>query len=144
LPAALHRRQGAVLPNVREVLEDLESRDDVRSILLTGNTRAGAHAKLRHYGLDRFFPDGVGAFCEGPEPRAEIARRARALAEGAKRLYVIGDSPADVACGKAIDARTIAVASGTHSAGELAAAEPWLIVEQIPEPEAFRRLLGIG
>src|SRR5207249_675149 len=38
LPASLHRRRGQVLPNVLEVLEDLHGRDDVRSLLLTGNT----------------------------------------------------------------------------------------------------------
>jgi phosphoglycolate phosphatase len=143
LPAALHRRRGEVLPNVREVLEDLEGRADVRSLLLTGNTRAGARAKLAHYDLEAFFPEGAGAFCVGPGPRVEIARRARALANGADRLYVIGDSPADVACGNAIGARTIGVASGAHTAGELAAGDPWRVLERIPEPLAFRRLIGL-
>jgi phosphoglycolate phosphatase len=143
LPASLHLRRGRVLPNVREVLEDLEGRTDVRSFLLTGNTAAGARAKLSHYGLDRFFPDGAGAFCVGAEPRVDIARRARALVDGTDMLYVIGDSPADVACGKAIGARTIAVASGTHTEAELAAEEPWAVVEGIPPPEEFRTLVGL-
>ncbi len=64
LPAALHRRRGHVLPGVREVLDDLAGRDDVRSLLLTGNTPAGARAKLSHYDLDGYFPNG--AFCLGP------------------------------------------------------------------------------
>ena len=74
----------------------------------------------------------------------DIARRALPLAEGADAMYVIGDTPADVECGKAIGARTIAVASGWHSADELAATEPWLVLERIPEPDAFRELVGIG
>jgi phosphoglycolate phosphatase-like HAD superfamily hydrolase len=143
LPASLHRRQGRVLPNVREVLEDLEGRDDVRSYLLTGNTPTGARAKLAHYDLARFFPDGGGAFCLGPGARVEIARRALPLAEHADAHYVIGDTPADIACGNAIGARTIAVASGSHSVDELAAHEPWALLEQIPEPAAFRRLVGV-
>ena len=56
---------------------------------------------------------------------------------------MIGDTPADVECGKAIGARTIAVASGWHSVDELTATEPWLVLERIPEPPEFRRLLGI-
>jgi phosphoglycolate phosphatase len=144
LPDSLPRRQGRVLDGIREVLEDLEGRDDVRSYLLTGNTPAGARAKLGHYDLDRFFQDGEGAFCIDHGSRVDIARRALPLAEGAEAMYVIGDTPADVECGKAIGARTIAVASGWHSAEELAATEPWLVLERIPEPDEFRQLLGIA
>lgn len=144
LPDSLPRRQGRVLDGIREVLEDLEGRDDVRSYLLTGNTPAGARAKLGHYDLDRFFPDGEGAFCVDHGSRVEIARRALPLAEGADAAYVIGDTPADVECGKAIGARTIAVASGWHSVEELTATEPWLVLERIPQPEMFRQLLGIA
>ena len=144
LPDSLPRRQGRVLDGIREVLEDLEGRDDVRSYLLTGNTPAGARAKLGHYDLDRFFPDGEGAFCIDHGSRVEIARRALPLADGADAAYVIGDTPADVECGKAIGARTIAVASGWHSVEELTATEPWLVLERIPEPETFRQLLGIA
>jgi phosphoglycolate phosphatase-like HAD superfamily hydrolase len=143
LPESLPRRKGRVLDGIRDVLEDLEDRDDVRSYLLTGNTPAGARAKLRHYELDRFFPEGEGAFCIDHGSRVEIARRALPLADGAEALYVIGDTPADVECGKAIGARTIAVASGWHSPEELAATEPWIVLERIPEPAEFRRLLGI-
>jgi phosphoglycolate phosphatase len=144
LPVSLQRRRGRVLENVREVLEDLEPREDVRSFLLTGNTAAGAAAKLAHYGLDRFFSDGAGAFCAGPGSRVDIARRALPLANGAEAIYVIGDSPHDVECGKAIGARTIALATGTHSAEELAACEPWVVLDRIPEPARFRELIGLA
>ena len=143
LPESLPRRKGRVLDGIREVLEDLEDHHDVRSYLLTGNTPAGARAKLRHYELDRFFLEGEGAFCIDHGSRVEIARRALPLAEGAEAVYVIGDTPADVECGKAIGARTIAVASGWHSPDELTATEPWIVLERIPEPAEFRRLLGI-
>jgi phosphoglycolate phosphatase len=143
LPESLPRREGRVLDGIRAVLEDLEDRDDVRSYLLTGNTPAGARAKLRHYELDRFFPEGEGAFCIDHGSRVEIAQRALPLADGTKAVYVIGDTPADVECGKAIGARTIAVASGWHSPDELTATEPCIVLERIPEPAEFRRLLGI-
>lgn len=143
LPENLPKRQGRVLEGIREVLEDLREREDVRSYLLTGNTASGAKAKLTHYGLDEFFPDGQGAFCIDHGSRSDIARRALPLAEGAEQIYVIGDTPADVECGKAIGARTIAVASGWHSPAELSATDPWAVLEQIPEPAAFRRLIGL-
>jgi phosphoglycolate phosphatase len=142
LGAYLDRRQGHVMPGVGEVLNDLDGRDDVVNLLLTGNIEAGAWAKLDHYGLAGFFPAG-GAFCTGPGKREEIAERASALADGADLVYVIGDTPHDVAAGKAIGARTIAVATGSYTAEELAEHEPWTVLGRIPEPAVFRELLGL-
>lgn len=138
----LDRRQGNAMPGVREVLEDLENEPRVASFLLTGNVEAGAQAKLAHYGLDRFFARG-GAFCVGRGDRIEVARAALPLAAGADELYVIGDTPADVECGKAIGARTIAVETGSYPLDELERAEPWAALEQLPEPAVFRALIGI-
>jgi phosphoglycolate phosphatase len=59
-------------------------------------------------------------------------------------VYVIGDTPADVRCGNEIGARVVAVASGSHSAHQLAAEQPFLVLEQIPPPDAFRSLLRLG
>jgi phosphoglycolate phosphatase-like HAD superfamily hydrolase len=143
LPEYLHRREGHVMPGVREVLEDLDADGAVRNLLLTGNIEAGAGAKLAHYGLAGFFREG-GAFCVGPGDRAEIARSALPLANGAGRVYVIGDTPADVECGKVIDARTVAVATGSYSLEQLEATEPWAAVEQLPEPADFRALLELA
>ena len=141
LPECLPRRNGHVMPGVREALDDLAGRDDVRSFLLTGNTPDGAHAKLAHYNLLGYFADG--AFCLGPGARTEIALRASALAPDAGERYVIGDTPQDVVAGKAIDARTIAVATGSYTAEQLAEHEPWTVLERIPEPERFRELIGL-
>ena len=81
LPESLPRKKGHVLPNVREILEVLDRRTDVRSYLLTGNTRGGARAKLTHYDLFKYFPDG--AFAEDASERAVIATRALDLARRA-------------------------------------------------------------
>jgi phosphoglycolate phosphatase len=145
LPAALALRQGRVLPNVREILERLAARPSIRSMLLTGNTRRGAAAKLAHYGLDRFF-DG-GAFSDSPCEREEIARSALERARAAGWLspgpaLVIGDTPHGVRCGQAAGARTIAVATGPYGADELARHEPWLVLPELPPPDEFLRLLG--
>src|SRR5476649_2067144 len=78
LPSTLPSKQGRVLPNVREILESLRGRADVRSYLLTGNTRGGARAKLTHYDLFHYFSDG--AFAEDQGSRSSIATRALELA----------------------------------------------------------------
>ena len=144
LPTSLPRKQGRVLPNVREILEHLEDRRDVRSYLLTGNTRAGARAKLTHYDLVQFFPDG--AFAEDTGDRSTIARRALDLArrDGTVALdgvFVIGDTPHDIACAAAIGARTIAVATGGYSLEELESHHPWRALAELPSAPEFVRLI---
>lgn len=148
LPECLSRRTGNVLPNVRAILERLRGRTDVYSALLTGNTRAGAAAKLRHYGLAEFFEGG--AFADGADDRPAIARGALAQAErilglvSPDRVYVIGDTPHDVACGKAIGARVIAVATGGYSLGQLTATDPWWLLPSLPEPDVFLSHVGLS
>jgi phosphoglycolate phosphatase-like HAD superfamily hydrolase len=146
LPSTLPLKQGSVLPHVREILELLRARADVRSYLLTGNTRAGARAKLTHYDLARYFPDG--AFAEDSGSRASIATRALELArrDGPVRadgVFVIGDTPHDIECAAAIDARTIAVATGGYTVEELAMHKPWRVFETLPPPPEFVQLLSL-
>jgi phosphoglycolate phosphatase-like HAD superfamily hydrolase len=144
LPATLPLKRGSVLPNVREILEHLEHRTDVRSYLLTGNTRGGAKAKLTHYHLASFFPDG--AFAEDTGERATIAARGLELARQAgpvadDSVFVIGDTPHDIHCANAIGARTIAVGTGGYSVDELRQHDPWRVFTELPPVDEFMRLL---
>ncbi len=147
LPGRLHARRGSVLSGVEAILEDLAGREEVVSLLLTGNTEAGARAKLGHYGLLGYFPGG--AFSEDGSDRATIAARARDLAAerlgsapAPERTWVIGDTPRDVECGQAIGVRTLAVASGGASLEELRASDPTVAIAALPAPEAFLELVG--
>jgi phosphoglycolate phosphatase-like HAD superfamily hydrolase len=150
LPDRLHRRAGRVLPGVRPILERLVETAGVVSILLTGNTEAGARAKLRHYGIDRYFERG--AFADGARDRAAIARRALEVAAeltggppAPGSTFVVGDTPHDIACAGAIGARAVAVASGSYSVEELARHAPWWLVAELPDPEVFlSRIEGRG
>jgi phosphoglycolate phosphatase len=145
LPTTLPQRKGRVLPNVREILDAVAARQGVRSYLLTGNTRGGARAKLTHYDLLRYFPDG--AFAEDMGDRPSIAARALELARRAgpledERLFVIGDTPHDIQAADSIGARTIAVATGGYSIPELEAHRPWRTFAELPDPTAFERLVA--
>jgi phosphoglycolate phosphatase-like HAD superfamily hydrolase len=147
LPDSLPLKRGTVLPNVREILEHLDSRVDVRSYLLTGNTRGGGRAKLTHYDLVQFFPDG--AFAEDAGDRSTIAARALELAKRAgpvedEAVFVIGDTPHDIHCANAIGARTIAVATGGYTMEELAAHRPWRVLAELPPPGEFTMLIERG
>jgi phosphoglycolate phosphatase-like HAD superfamily hydrolase len=146
LPDRLGLRQGGPLPGVVEILDALAGRSDVISLLLTGNTPAGARAKLEHYGLAGYFSGG--AFCIDGDDRAQIARRALSLAAeeagvsvDPQAIFVIGDTPHDIRCGKEIGARTVAVASGSYSLRQLGDHRPWLALERLPGPERFIELL---
>jgi len=144
LPSTLPLKQGRVLPNVREILEALRARTDIRSYLLTGNTRAGARAKLTHYDLLKYFPDG--GFAEDQGNRSTIAKRALELARRsgpvtADRIFVVGDTPHDIECAAPINARTIAVATGGFTVEELSAYHPWRVFAELPPPSEFLRLI---
>ena len=101
--------------------------------LLTGNIRLGAQLKLRHYRL--WEPFVTGGFGDDHEDRNEIARIAKA--RGSRRLgrellgrevLVIGDTPLDIACARAIGARCLAVATGGATLEELQAHRPdWAV-----------------
>jgi phosphoglycolate phosphatase len=114
-----------VMPGVFELLDALESRPDVVLGLLTGNLADGARAKLESVGIDpaRF---RVGAFGSDHEDRPllpDVARRRFRELLGAdvdgSSCVIIGDTPADVTCGRAIGARAIGVATGRYAADEL-------------------------
>jgi phosphoglycolate phosphatase-like HAD superfamily hydrolase len=142
LPSCLPLRVGSVLPGVREVLDYLSNHKDVISLLLTGNTEAGAKAKLTYYGLAGYFDHG--AFAEIGYDRPGIARKALVIAKDILKedfaledTYVIGDTPHDIHCGKAIGARAIAVASSVYSVADLLEHEPWWAIDLIPDPQTF-------
>src|SRR5262245_708416 len=139
LPGTLASRPGTILPGIVALLDILASRDDVAIGLLTGNTREGARLKLAHYGLDKYF--GFGGFGDEHLERDDVAREALAAvtarlngAVDLERLWVIGDTPTDVSCGRAIGARVIAVATGNHTHAELAAAGPDHLATDFADP----------
>jgi phosphoglycolate phosphatase len=124
LPEYLQAHQGRVLPGIGELLESLRCRPDVALGLLTGNVRAGAKAKLGHFGLfDKF---AFGGFGDNHFDRDDVAREALAEVRrhvGAhvqsEQVWVIGDTPLDVRCARAIGARVAAVATGIHTLADL-------------------------
>ena len=133
LPRCLHTRPGLVLPGIPEVLKRAQGKCQLG--LLTGNIRAGAEIKLRHFGLWEHF--AFGGFADGIPERDDVARHA--LMETTKfmgseihpkAVWVIGDTPLDVKCARAIGAHAVAVKTGWHTPYELAEAKPdWLIAD---------------
>jgi len=136
-----------VFDGVRELLDALESRDDVILGLLTGNLRAGAEIKLRAAGIDveRFRVCAFGSDHHSrPELPALAQRRAReelGVAIPGERIFVIGDTPADIECGRAIGARAIAVATGRYTPEELARHQPYALFSSLADTPAVMRVI---
>lgn len=156
LPAVLERYLGglamelessthdvpAILPGVSALLDACEAHAAITLGLLTGNLLAGAERKLKAAGVDprRF---RFGAFGSDHEDRPTLAALARTRAAehlrrdiDAAACVVIGDTPADVACGRAIGARTIAVATGNFALADLRACNPDALFEDLSDTAA--------
>src|SRR5713101_8461522 len=130
-----------------ELLERLKTRKRLVLGLLTGNVSRGAQLKLSHYGVWHFFE--LGAFADDHHDRNQLGAFARARAKekhgrefSADEIDVIGDTPRDIACGKALGARTIAVATGTWSREKLAEHHPDILIDDLSDVDRLIDTLG--
>jgi len=129
--------EGRVIPGVWEFIKGLRGASQPPAIgLLTGNIRLGAEIKLRRFELWELFQ--TGAFADDHEDRNQIAAIARhrggRLLDSDLRgeeILVVGDTPRDVECARAIDAKMLAVATGGAKADELRAHNPDWLVEDL-------------
>ena len=141
LPAYLDR-YSAVLPGIVEILESAAARDDVHQGLLTGNLEGATKTKLGHFDLWRYF--AARAFADDSALRNDLGphalRRATAhtgVTFDPANVWIIGDTPHDIACGKVIGARTLAVATGHHPTAELTKHSPDAMLEDLADPARF-------
>lgn len=117
-------RAVTLYPGVAAVVEALTAVDACLVGLLTGNIEVGARIKLEPTGLSPCFRFGAYGSDDADRTRlpAVAARRAEALVGRPFRgpdMVVIGDTPRDVACGRAAGAVVIAVATGRHTVDDL-------------------------
>lgn len=138
------------LPGVADLLARLDGEPGVAAALLTGNLAGGARLKLESAGLGHRFP--VGAFGSDHPARNELPAIAVGRAEAhwgrrfaAREVVVVGDTPRDVACGRAHGARTVAVATGHFGVAALEGTGADVVLGSLRETgRAFRAILGSG
>ena len=149
LPETLQESPGVLLPQVRELIEELASIDNIVLSLLTGNYEEAAWIKLRHYQLDGFF--SFGGFGDHHAARDDVARNALAAAvdhlghhvDGAQTM-VIGDTPADITCARAIGAKAVGVATGSFESHQLETHEPDLLFHDFSDTRlVVEKLVGV-
>lgn len=136
-----------VLPGVDRLLPLLAARADCLVGLGTGNLEAGARIKLARADLNRFFP--FGGFGSDAENRVEVLRQAVARGEtrrgpggdGPAQVVVIGDTHLDVQSGRALGARTVAVATGGENAAALRQAGPDILLPDLSDAQALLEML---
>lgn len=145
LREALAEQAGETCPGVWEFIRQCRSLGPPPLMgLLTGNVRQGAELKLRAHGLwDEF---ETGGFGDDHEDRDQVAAAAlRRVAEhlgagvDARDILVVGDTPKDVQCARAIGARALAVATGGFGMDALRRCDPDWVVEDLTHlrPEMF-------
>jgi phosphoglycolate phosphatase-like HAD superfamily hydrolase len=132
------RSRSGLMPGVQPLLDELDNHPAIHLALLTGNFERAAYVKLGHFGIDRFF--AWGSFGEESADRNELARIARRRAKeravpplALERTVVIGDTPHDVECARAIGARVIAVATGNFSVEQLQRSHADVVLEDLSE-----------
>jgi len=109
-----------VYPGVRDLLDALEQRADCVIGLVTGNVVDGARLKLGSAGLgfERFRVGGFGSDSHVRGDLPGVARRRASELLGAdlpgRDVVIIGDTPADMACGAGIGARAIGVGTAAY------------------------------
>jgi len=148
LAGQLPQTPGRLLPGILELLQELISRPEVALGLLTGNLVRGAKLKLEHYGVWEFFE--FGAFADDHHDRNQLGKfaRARALEKhgiefAPENIFVLGDTAHDIACGRAIGAKTVAIATGGCTRDQLAEHHPDYLFDDLSDVQGVMAALGL-
>jgi len=150
LAEEMPKSEAAVLmPGFPELLNRLSGMSGVELGLLTGNYEQTARIKLDRFGLNVYFP--FGAFGSDDDIRENLVPLAVARAEEhtgrqigmGPHVIIVGDTPRDVACGKAHGARTVAVATGSYDVESLLETGADIALQDFSEIEgSIKAILG--
>ena len=134
--------QAILMACIPPLLEVLNAHESVTVGLLTGNIEAGARQKIRAVNLawEQFLVNAFGSDHEHrPMLPAVAQQRAQALLGRdvpGEHMVIIGDTPADIHCGRSLNVRAIGVATGRYSVEELAAHDPAAVFADLSETRA--------
>lgn len=149
LAERLLQHRGEVCPGVEGLIRSLREIPNPPQLgVLTGNSALGAQLKLKAHGLEDLLVFGV--YGEDESDRNLLAHRALKMAQerfgsgfSGREMVVVGDTPADIACARAVGARCVAVSTGGSSLEVLLEHSPdWAV----PTLEGFdpEHLLSAG
>ncbi|WP_287373858.1 HAD hydrolase-like protein [Prosthecochloris sp.] len=129
-----------LMTGIPELLQALSERSDIALGLLTGNFEGSGRHKLALPAINHFFP--FGAFADDGYHRNDLPVVAveRAYSLTGKRfkgeeVVIIGDTEHDITCARTIQAKCIAVATGTYSAERLRAHSPAALFDDLSDTD---------
>ncbi|HUS61565.1 MAG TPA: HAD family hydrolase [Acidimicrobiales bacterium] len=142
------RAEGWVLPGIRELLARLAARGDVVQSVLTGNLAPNAVVKLAAFRLDRFLRMELGAYGSDRHQRDELVPVALDKVERAtghrfdpRDVWVVGDTPKDLACARAAGTRCLLVATGVIPLEDLEHLGADTVLADLSDVDAVEHLL---
>jgi phosphoglycolate phosphatase-like HAD superfamily hydrolase len=133
------RAQTSTYPGVGALLGHLAAAG-VQQTVVTGNVAAVARYKLEAGALIPPIQPNWGGYGDGPPDRAAVARLAldRLSAAGHQpnpsQVWIVGDTPRDLACAQAIGVRCALVATGQRTIGELAGLGADIVLPDLSDP----------
>jgi phosphoglycolate phosphatase-like HAD superfamily hydrolase len=133
------RAQTRTYPGVDALLAYLATAG-VRQTVVTGNVAAVARYKLEAGVLIPPIEPGFGGYGDSAPDRAAVARVAldRLAAAGwqpdLSQVWIVGDTPRDLACAQAIGVRCALVATGRRAIGELAGLGADIVLPDLSDP----------
>jgi len=146
LPAALSPTTTYALPGVQALIREAHARSQLTQGLLTGNMPQSAEIKMRYNGLWDYF--AFGAFGDLHERRNDLgplalqrATQRSGIPFQPSQTWIIGDTPHDIECGRALGAKTLAVATGSHDIDSLRCHSPTAALGTLADTAAFWRII---
>lgn len=143
----LPQTPGRLLPGIVPLLDVLTLRDDLVLALLTGNLARGAELKLTHFGVWQYFE--FGAYADDHHDRNQLGPVARARAVekhgiefAPENIFVLGDTPHDIACARAIGAKAFAIATGGYTRAQLAECAPDFLFDDLGDAQRVIEVFG--
>jgi phosphoglycolate phosphatase len=135
--------QGRLMPGARDTVAEVGGLPGVVQTVLTGAIKPNAIEKLRAFGIERFFDTEIGGYGSEAYPKGAMllnARRRAADKYGAdfteRSTVYVGDSSRDMEAARMGGSRSVGVASGRSSAGELRDAGADVVLDDLADTAA--------
>ena len=133
-----------ILPGAKKIIRILSEKKHIILGVLTGNFEKVGKHKLKLMGIDHYFKFGI--FGDLAKDRNELARNVFRLSKKKlnadfkpEQIIIIGDTPRDIKCAKAINAKVIGVTTGSYSEKDLLGAD--LIVNNLNDKRVLKLIL---
>ncbi|MEI8102487.1 MAG: HAD hydrolase-like protein [Chlorobium sp.] len=129
-----------LMEGIPALLDKLANHSELLIGLLTGNFEESGRHKLRLPHINHYFP--FGAFADDglhrnelPPVAVEKAYQLTGVKFAEQDIIIIGDTEHDIACARVMNAKSIAVATGTYSVEELQAHHPHVLYENLAQTD---------